>query len=374
MKPRLKKAFHVGKPNIPNKEKLLSKFSEVLENEWLTNNGPLVQEFEHKIKQYLGVKHCICVCNATIGLELLQRALDLQGEVIIPSFTFISTANSLRWQKIRPVFCDIKEDTHLIDTDLIEELITEKTSAILAVPIWGQPCNYSVLEKIAKKYSLKLIFDSAHAFGCKSGDAFIGGFGDAEVFSFHATKAFSSGEGGAITTNSDELAEKLRYMRNFGFDGFDKTVRLGTNAKMSEFAAAYGLVSIDELQSVINHNAEIYKGYIKQFSQFNEIEILKYSEHDYSNHQYAVAHVQANYRDNLVQHFHDNNILVRRYFYPGCHRLEPYKSDHSYNNTQLPNTENVASKVIVLPTGFQLDKKGMKKIFDVYASFLEQKK
>ena len=364
----------MGRPNIPSKEKVLSRFSKVLENEWLTNNGPMVQELEHKIQQYLGVKHCICVCNATIGLELVERALDLEGEVIIPSFTFIATANSLRWQKIRPVFCDIKEDTHLIDVDHIEDLITEKTSAILAVPIWGQPCNYGVLEKIAKKHNLKLIFDSAHAFGCKAGDKFIGGFGDAEVFSFHATKVFSTGEGGAITTNSDELAEKLRFMRNFGFDGFDKTVSLGTNAKMSEFAAAYGLTTLDELQSVINHNAEIYEGYIKQFSQFDEINILKYSKNNYSNHQYAVVQVPANSRDNLVKHFHENDILVRRYFHPGCHRSEPYKSDLSYNNARLPNTENVASKVVVYPTGYQMNHEGMNRFFDAYASFVKQKK
>jgi len=367
------KPFHVGCPNIPNKEKILSKFSEVLDNKWLTNNGPMVQELEHKIQQYLGLKHCICVCNATIGLELLQRALDLKGEVIIPSFTFIATANSLRWQKIRPVFCDIQSDSHLIDPDRIEELITEKTSAILAVPIWGQPCDYPALEKIAKRYSLKLIFDSAHAFGCKAGEKFIGGFGDAEVFSFHATKVFSTGEGGAITTNSDELAEKLRFMRNFGFDGFDKTVCLGTNAKMSEFAAAYGLTALDELQSVIDHNAEIHKGYIKQFSQFDEFNILRYPQQNYSNHQYAVTLVPLNSRDNLVHHFHENDILVRRYFHPGCHRLEPYKSDPSYNKARLPNTEKVASKILVFPTGYQMNNEGMNRVFDAYTSFVKKK-
>ena len=374
MKSVFEKTFHVGRPNIPDKGKILSRFSKVIDNEWLTNNGPMVQELENKIQQYLRVKHCICVCNATIGLELLQRALDLKGEVIIPSFTFIATANSLRWQKIRPVFCDIKADTHLIDPDRIEELLTEKTSAILAVPIWGQPCDYLALEKIAKKYNLRLIFDSAHAFGCKAGEKFIGGFGDAEVFSFHATKVFSTGEGGAITTNSDELAEKLRFMRNFGFDGFDKTVRLGTNAKMSEFAAAYGLTALDELQSVIDHNAEIYKGYIKQFSQFGEFKILRYSQQNYSNYQYAVAHVPANSRDNLVHHFHENDILVRRYFHPGCHHLEPYKSDPSYNNSRLlPKTENVASKVLVFPTGYQMNKEGVNRVFDAYTSFVKQK-
>ena len=151
------------------------------------------------------------------------------------------------------------------------------------------------------------------------------------------------------------------------------TLAVGTNAKMSEFAAAYGLTALDELQSVINHNTKIYEGYIKHFNQFDEVNFLKYPEHNYSNHQYAVAHVPANSRDNLVQHFHDNDILVRRYFHPGCHRLEPYKSDHSYNNAQLLNTENVASKVLVFPAGYQLDNTRMNKIFDIYASFVKRK-
>ena len=316
----------------------------------------MVTQLEHKIQRYLGVKHCVCVCNATIGLELLQRALDLKGEVIIPSFTFIATANSLRWQKIKPVFCDIKADTHLIDPDCIEELITEKTSAILAVPIWGQACNYKKLVKIAKKHKLKLIFDSAHAFGCKVGEKFIGGFGDAEVFSFHATKVFSTGEGGAITTNSDELAEKLRFMRNFGFDGFDRTIGLGTNAKMSEFAAAYGLASLEELESVINFNKNNYTTYIKEFENLDEIEFLKYSSKNSSNYQYIVAIISELYRDNLVEFFHNEKILVRKYFYPGCHKLEPYFSDTRYMNCVLPKTDNISSKVIVFPNGKQLTK------------------
>jgi dTDP-4-amino-4,6-dideoxygalactose transaminase len=369
-----KKTFHVGRPNIPQKSKLLSKFSEVLDSEWLTNNGPMVTQLEHKIQRYLGVKHCVCVCNATIGLELLQRALDLKGEVIIPSFTFIATANSLRWQKIKPVFCDIKADTHLIDPDCIEELITEKTSAILAVPIWGQACNYNKLVKIAKKHKLKLIFDSAHAFGCKVGEKFIGGFGDAEVFSFHATKVFSTGEGGAITTNSDELAEKLRFMRNFGFDGFDRTIGLGTNAKMSEFAAAYGLASLEELESVINFNKNNYTTYIKEFENLDEIEFLKYSSKNSSNYQYIVAIISELYRDNLVEFFHNEKILVRKYFYPGCHKLEPYFSDTRYMNCVLPKTDNISSKVIVFPNGKQLTKSDISLFSQKTKLFLQSSK
>ena len=313
-----KKIYHVGRPNIPNNEKVLSKFSDVLDNVWLTNNGPMVQALEHKIQQYLGVKHCICVCNATIGLELLQRALNLKGEVIIPSFTFIATVHSLRWQRFDPIFCDVRMEDHLIDPTKIEALITPRTSAIMAVPIWGQPYDYTALQAIAHKHGLKLIFDSAHAFGCKSGDQYLGGFGNAEVFSFHATKVFSTGEGGAITTNSDELAEKLRLMRNFGFTNYDKTAHIGTNAKMSEFAAAYGLVHFDELDSIIEQNKKIHQAYLQEFSEFKELKFLDYTFTGKSNYQYVVAHVSSDIRDSLVDYFHAHGILLRRYFHPGC--------------------------------------------------------
>ena len=363
------KVFHVGRPNIPNKNKILAQFAEVIDNQWLTNNGPMVQELESRIQQYLGVKHCICVCNATIGLALLQRALDLEGEVIIPSFTFIATANSLRWQKIRPVFCDIKEDTHLIDPLRIEELITEETSAILAVPIWGQPCDYLALEKIANKHNLRLIFDSAHAFGCKFGDRYIGGFGDAEVFSLHATKFFSTGEGGAITTNSDELAEKLKYMRNFGFDGYDKTASLGTNAKMSEFAAAYGLAAFNNLENVLNQNKSVYGGYLEIFKDSAEIKFLEYDDTNASNFHYIVARVDRSYRDQIVDYFHQENIFVRKYFYPGCHRLEPYISEKKYSDLNLPNTEKISSEIIVFPNGYQISEKDILLFFKKFRSF-----
>jgi len=363
------KTFHVGRPNIPNKEKVLSKFSEVLNNKWLSNSGPMVQELEHQIQQYLGVKHCICVCNATIGLELLQRALDLKGEVIIPAFTFIATAHSLRWQRIDPVFCDVRLEDHLIDPTKIESLITPRTSAIMAVPIWGQPCDYSALQEIADKHGLKLIFDSAHAFGCKSGDQYLGRFGDAEVFSFHATKVFSTGEGGAITTNSDELAKKLRLMRNFGFTSYDKTNHIGTNAKMSEFAAAYGLVHLDELDSIIEHNKKIHQAYLDEFNEFEELSFMDYKFLGKSNYQYVVALLASEIRDSLVDYFHAHGILLRRYFYPGCHRMEPYTSHESYQGLNLSITEKISSEIVIFPTGRQMKQPIVQQLKILYKNF-----
>ncbi|MDC3336110.1 aminotransferase class I/II-fold pyridoxal phosphate-dependent enzyme [Opitutales bacterium] len=364
----------MGRPNMPDKEKVLAKFAQVLDSQWLTNMGPLSLELEERIASMLGVKHCICVCNATIGMELLQRALNLKGEVIIPSFTFIATAHSLRWQRIDPVFCDVRMEDHLIDPTKIEDLITPRTSAIMAVPIWGQPCDYSALQAIADKHGLKLIFDSAHAFGCKSGDRYLGGFGEAEVFSFHATKVFSTGEGGAITTNSDKLAEKLRLMRNFGFTDYDKTDHIGTNAKMSEFAAAYGLVHLDELDCIIKQNKKIHQAYLDEFSEFRELKFLNYTFPGKSNHQYVVAHVASENRDSLVEYFHSHGILLRRYFHPGCHRMEPYASHKQYQGLRLSNTEKISSEIVIFPTGTQITPSTIKEFSDHYRKFKEANK
>ena len=364
----------MGRPNMPDKEKVLAKFAQVLDNQWLTNMGPLSLELEGRIASMLGVKHCICVCNATIGLELLQRALNLKGEVIIPSFTFIATAHSLRWQRIDPVFCDVRLEDHLIDPTKIEAFITPRTSAIMAVPIWGQPCDYTALQAIADKHGLKLIFDSAHAFGCKSGDQYLGGFGDAEVFSFHATKVFSTGEGGAITTNSDELAEKLRLMRNFGFTNYDKTDHIGTNAKMSEFAAAYGLIHLDELDSIIEQNKKIHKAYLDEFSVFQELTFLDYPFPGKSNYQYVVACVASDIRDSLVDYFHAQGVLLRRYFHPGCHRMEPYASHEQYQELHLSNTDKISSEIVVFPTGTQVTPSTIKEFSYHFRKFKEANK
>jgi len=298
----------------------------------------------------------------------------LKGEVIIPSFTFIATAHSLRWQRIDPVFCDVRLEDHLIDPTKIEELITPRTSAIMAVPIWGQPCDYTALQAIADKHGLKLIFDSAHAFGCKSGDQYLGGFGHAEVFSFHATKVFSTGEGGAITTNSDELAEKLRLMRNFGFTNYDKTDHIGTNAKMSEFAAAYGLVHLDELDSIIEQNKKIHEAYLDEFSEFQELTFLGYPFPGKSNYQYVVAQVASDIRDSLVDFFHAHSILLRRYFHPGCHRMEPYASHEQYQELHLSNTDKMSSEILVFPTGTQVTPSTIKEFSNHYRKFKKANK
>src|SRR6266705_51157 len=222
--PAFVEKLHVGRPNIGDRDRLMKRIGNVLDSRWLTNGGPCAQEFEHRIADLVGVKHCIAICNATVALEIAIRALNLSGEVIVPSFTFVATAHALQWQQITPVFCDIDPLTHNINPRKIEHLITPRTSGILAVHLWGRPCAIEELQAIADANGLALLFDAAHAFGCTYGTRKIGGFGRAEVLSFHATKFISAGEGGAVMTNDAALAERMQLMKNFGFAGYDNVI------------------------------------------------------------------------------------------------------------------------------------------------------
>ena len=204
-RPAFSEMLHVGRPNLGDQERLLARIKDMLDRRYLTNNGPFVQDLEARIAEYVGVRHCVAMCNATIALEIAIRALGLKGEVVLPSLTFIATAHALQWQEITPVFADIVPGTHHLDPEQVERVITPRTTGIIGVHLWGQACDVEGLAEIARRRNLALMFDAAHAFGCSHGGRMIGGFGEAEVFSFHATKFFNSFEGGAVVTNNDEL-------------------------------------------------------------------------------------------------------------------------------------------------------------------------
>src|SRR6185369_4193577 len=204
--------LHVGRPNIGDRGRLLSLINDMLDRRWLTNQGPLVQEFERRVAEHVGVEHCVAMCNGTVALEIAIRALGLTGEVILPSFTFIATAHALQWQEITPVFCDIDPHTHRLDPNRVESMITPRTSGIIGVHVWGRPCDVDALTEIAERRKLTLLFDAAHAFSSSRNGTMVGGFGAAEVFSFHATKFLNTGEGGAVVTNDDDLAQRMRLM------------------------------------------------------------------------------------------------------------------------------------------------------------------
>ena len=353
--PAFASKLHVGQPNIGDRTALLSRINDLLDRRWLTNHGPFVQEFEQRVAELLGVKHCVAMCNATVALEIAIRALGLHGEVIVPSFTFIATAHALQWQEITPVFCDVDPATHNLEPVKVEAMITPRTTGIIGVHIWGRPCAIEALSEIAERRMLKLMFDAAHAFGNSYKGRMIGGFGQAEVFSFHATKFFNTFEGGAITTNDDDLAAKMRLMKNFGFAGMDNVICIGTNGKMSEVSAAMGLTGLESLDEFISANRRNYAVYRDGLRDIPGIQPIAYDVIERCNYQYIVVEVDEGIagisRDDLVRVLHAENVLARRYFYPGCHQMEPYRSYFPRAGLLLPETERLTQRVMSLPTG-----------------------
>jgi dTDP-4-amino-4,6-dideoxygalactose transaminase len=372
--PAFAEQLHVGRPNIGDRERFLARLNDILDRRWLSNRGEYVIELERRICDLIGVRNCVLVCNGTIGLELLIRALGLHGEVIVPSFTFVATAHALQWQEITPVFADIDPRTHCLDPRSVESVITPRTTGIIGVHIWGRPCAIEELTAIAKRRDLKLMFDAAHAFACSSGARTIGSFGEAEVFSFHATKLMNTFEGGAIVTDNDELAEKLRLMQNFGFRGYDRVVYLGINGKMSEVSAAMGLTNLEGLPEIIACNRANYRTYQQQLARIPGIKLLPYDEQHRSNYQYVVATVGEDAgltRDELVAVLHADNVMVRRYFYPGVHRMEPYRSYFPHAHLLLPATEQVCREVLVLPTGTAMGAQEIARVCQLIETALE---
>lgn len=353
--PAFSEPLHVGRPNIGDRSALLARINDLLDRRWLSNNGPFVQEFERGIAKFLGVKHCIAMCNATVALEITARALGLHGEVIVPSFTFVATAHALQWQEITPVFCDIDPATHNLDPTKVEAMITPRTTGIVGVHVWGRPCAVEALTEITQRRGLTLMFDAAHAFGNSYDGRMIGNFGQAEVFSFHATKFFNTFEGGAAVTNDDALAAKIRLMTNFGFAGYDNVIYVGTNGKMSEISAAMGLTGLESLDDFIAANRRNYTAYRTGLQDVPELRLIAYNEDECNNYQYVIVEVDEVVagisRDDLVRVLHAENVLARRYFYPGCHQMEPYRSYLPHAGLLLPETNKLTQRVISLPTG-----------------------
>lgn len=373
--PTFKDALHVGRPNIGNRRNFEDRVSDLLERRWLTNGGPYVDEFERRIADLVEVEHCVATCNATIAMEIAIRALGMTGEVIVPSFTFVATAHVLQWLQITPVFCDIDPETYNLDPRQVELMISQRTTGILPVHVFGRPCEIELLSEIASRHGLKLLFDSAHALGCSHQGRMIGGFGDAEVLSFHATKFLNSMEGGAIVTNDGELAGKIRLMKNFGFTQYDMTDYLGINGKMTEVCAAMGLTSLEAMADIVAVNRcnwEIYKECLKTLPG---ISLIEYDSTEHNNYHYIVVEVDPEIapltRDELLTVLHTENVLARRYFWPGCHRMEPYRSLYPNADSFLHQTERIAAQVLALPTGQEINPEIIRVVCDLIRTAFE---
>ena len=349
--PLFSEPLHVGWPNLLQPEATLNDIGEIFASHRFTNGGPYLQAFEAELCRQLDVPHCIAVCNGTLGLLLLLKALELTGEVIVPSFTFPATVHVLPWLGLTPVFCDIDPASHSLDPDHVARLISPRTSAILGVHLWGESCEIDALQDLADHHQLRLVFDAAHALGCSHRGRPIGNFGVAEVFSFHATKFVNSLEGGAITTHDPELAKTLRLLINFGFDASGKAILPGLNAKLNEVSAAVGLRSLQDAPALIEINRRNYACYAEGLAGLEGIRLYAFDPEETRNYQYVILKIDAEQaglsRDRLHQLLQSEGVICRRYFSPGCHRLPPYTG----SGANLPATDRLSTQVLALPTG-----------------------
>lgn len=360
--PAFAEPLHVGRPNIGDRERLMERIGGILDRYRLTNDGPLVQEFEQAVAEFLGVEHCVATCNGTVALQIAIRAAGLSGEAIVSPLTFVATAHALQWEAVTPVFGDVERDTHNLDPARVEELITPRTSAIVGVHLWGRPCAVDELTALAAGHGLALLFDAAHAFGCSHRGRMIGGFGNAEVLSFHATKFVNSFEGGAIVTDDEAFAEKARIMRNHGFEDYDKVSCIGTNGKMTEVAAAMGLTSLEACDGFYAANRRNYDAYRAGLDGIAGIDLIDYDATQLCNRNYIVIEVDesaALCRDELQRVLWAENVLARRYFFPGCHRAEPYRSLFPDAGKGVPEAERLVARLLALPTGTAIDTAGV---------------
>jgi dTDP-4-amino-4,6-dideoxygalactose transaminase len=351
------KPLHVGQPVIENRDLLLSDFDSVMRSGQLTNNGPRLKEFEAAVCRITRTRHCVATCNATVALQIAARALRLTGEVIMPAFTFIATAHAMEWIGLTPVFADVDPLTHTLDPASAEACISSRTSAILPVHLWGHVCHTQTLRDICDRHQLRLMFDSSHAFGCQHHETAVGGFGELEVFSFHATKFVHAFEGGAIVTNDDEIAERCRRLRAFGIVGLTEISDVGTNGKMHELSAAAGLRSLMSMPERMTTNAVNRLTCIEQLRTIPGLSVLPVPDGDVTNGQYLVVCVDEDRfglsRDQLIRILRTEGVFARSYFAPGCHRAEPYvRADAGVHvRVALPVTERLSQTILQLPTG-----------------------
>jgi dTDP-4-amino-4,6-dideoxygalactose transaminase len=356
--PAFSDPLHVGSPNLPDEASYLERVRSILRSHRLTNDGPTVQQFEEEVRCRLGVRHAIAVSNATTGLQLLFHALELKGAAVMPSFTFVATAHAARWVGLRPRFADIELTTCHVSPGSVESALERGASAIVGVHLWGGTADIGALSLLSEQRQTPLIFDASHGLGCEWRNVGIGRFGTASVFSLHATKIVHSLEGGIITTEDDDLAKRLKHMRNFGFSTYDTVECLGTNAKMHELSAAMGLEMLSQLDTIIEHNHRVFQVYSEHLSSVPGLRVVVPQPDVTSNWQYVPVFVDAKVtgidRDTLLELLWADNVRARRYFYPGCHRMPPYDRE-SEPNTPLSNTEIACQQLLTLPTGTSVD-------------------
>ncbi|RLL87044.1 aminotransferase [Petrotoga sp. HKA.pet.4.5] len=361
----MNKKILVTKSSIPDLDEYVEEIKDLWETRWLTNMGVKHQLLEEKLKEYLNTENITLFVNGHLALESIIQAMDLKGEVITTPFTFISTTHAIVRSGLTPVFCDINYDDYTIDVSKIEDLITERTSAIIPVHVYGNICDYQEIDKIAKKYDLKVIYDAAHAFGEKIDGINVSNLGDASIFSFHATKVFNTIEGGAVTYKKNELKEKLDQIKNFGITGPESIESVGGNAKMNEFQAAMGICNLRHIDDEIEKRKKVVERYKERLSDIKGIKLNEEKENVKSNYAYFPVlfdGYEAN-RDEIFEELKKNNIFARKYFYPLTNDVQCYKNQ--FNVEETPTAKYVSDRILTLPLYADLELSDVDRICDI---------
>jgi len=363
------KPIYLTQPYLPPLEEFVPYLEKIWKSKWLTNNGDFHKQFEKELADYLGVKYISLFTNGTLALVTALQTLKITGEVITTPFSFVATTHSLWWNKIKPVFVDIEPGTFNLDPEKIEAAITPQTTAILPVHVYGNPCNVNRIQEIADIYGLKVIYDACHAFGVKLNDESILNFGDMSILSFHATKVFTTFEGGAIVCKDEATKKRIDYLKNFGFAGETTVVAPGINAKMNEFQAALGTLQLKYVDEAIEKRkrvAELYRNKLRNVEGIRFLDDFNGVKQSYSYFPILIDENKfgAN-RDEVYMELKNNNIMVRRYFYPLISQFPAYKGLDSAKPENLPVAEDITKKILCLPIFPELSNNSVELITEI---------
>lgn len=373
--PAFTEPLHVGQLYLPEWSDFEEMFHGIFRRRYFSNHGPLVRELDDRLAQHLGVSNAVSVTNGTVSLMVAAKALDLCGEVIVPAFTFPATAQALNWAGLTPVFCDVDPTTHSLSVELVEPLISEQTCAVLGVHLWGCACDPNNLAGLCDRHDLVLFFDAAHAFDCTYDGRKIGGFGRVESFSFHATMMLNGAEGGCLTTNDDDLANRIRTVRNFHVSESFAKVPLRINGKMSEAQAAMALLCLKGQPSNIFRNRSLYEKYRQRAGNWRSLRMVDIEKGESTNYQYCVFEMEHSAatlkRDQLLNLLRAEKVLARRYFNPGLHRMAPYNSLYPQYRDKLPTTDSLCARLLQLPIGVSMTLELVERVSDLLDFILE---
>lgn len=361
--------IYVTQPFLPPLDEFNRLLEVIWKNKWLTNNGEFHQSLENELQKFLEIPYISLFSNGTIALISALQSLDISGEVITTPYSFIATAHSVVWNNLTPVFVDIDPEFCNLDTSKIEAAITEKTTAILPVHVYGNPCDVEKIEKIAQKHGLKVIYDAAHAFGVRYKDTSLLNYGDLSILSFHATKCFHTFEGGAIISHSVEMKKKIDYLKNFGIDNETSVVGVGINGKMNEIQAAMGLINLKYYNLNFEKRKKLHDLYKSELKNIKGIRLLNYMRDGIPNYSYFPIFFENCLRDRVYDELKIKGFYSRKYFYPLISTFEPYCNLPSSSSDNLLVAHKIASEVLCLPIYPDLEQDEVRRICETIKKF-----